>query len=183
MLAAAFLGERFTKKKGGGVILASVGTILALNIKNPETGSVVGNLMVLCSAASYGVSGVVAKRCLTQGFHPLQLVGLQAVCGTGVLVLITVLSGDRLFVFSGDSWAAIAFLGVFPTFLSFVIWYVAMGHMEVSRLSFFIYLIPVFAGIFSYLLLKQPVTSLMVVSGVLIVVGVAVAQTHRTLKQ
>ena len=100
-----------------------------------------------------------------------------------MLVALTLLSGDSTLALPGDSWVAIVFLAVFPTFLSFIIWYLAMNHMEVSRLSFFIYLIPVFAGVFSYLLLKQPVTSLMLVSGVLIVGGVAVAQTHRNLKQ
>ena len=58
-----------------------------------------------------------------------------------------------------------------------------MKKMEVSRLSFFIYLIPVFATLFSYILLKQRITPAMILSGILIIIGVAIAQTHRNLNE
>lgn len=181
-LAISFLKEPFTKRKAMGIVLASFGTVLALNVRNPETGSLVGNIMILFSAISYSIGGVLAKYCLNKGYQMLQLITFSSLFGTLFLFIATPFVERITISFSFNLWMVIIFLALFPTFFSFILWYTAMEKMEISRLSFFVYLIPVFAALFSYLLLKQHLTSLMIFSGVLIIIGVTIAQTHRSLE-
>jgi len=183
ILAASFLNEPLTKRKVGGILLASMGTILALNIKNPESGTAIGNIMILFSAISYSIGGIVAKYCLNKGYAPIQLISFSSLFGTFFLFIVVPFIEKPTISFSFDSWIMIAFLAIFSTFISFIFWYTAMKKMEVSRLSFFIYLIPVFATLFSYILLKQRITPAMILSGILIIIGVAIAQTHRNLNE
>ncbi|KAA0003671.1 MAG: DMT family transporter [Thermoplasmata archaeon] len=183
ILAASFLNEPLTKKKASGILLASLGTILALNVKNPGAGSLMGNIMVLFSAISYSIGGIIAKYCLNKGYQPIQLIAFSSLSGTCFLLIVTSFVEKLTISFSFNSWMMILFLAIFPTFISFIFWYTAMKKMEVSRLSFFIYLIPVFATLFSYILLKQHITWVMILSGILIIIGVAIAQTHRNLNE
>ena len=182
-LAIFFLKEPFTKRKALGIVLASFGTFLALNVRNPETGSLMGNVMILFSALSYSISGILAKYSLNKGYNMLQLITFSTIFGTLFLLIVTPFIEKFTIFFSLTSWMIIIILAVFPTFLSFMLWYTAMRKMEISRLSFFIYLIPVYATLFSYILLKQLVTLLMIFSGVFIIMGIAIAQTHRNLNE
>jgi len=139
--------------------------------------------MILFSAFSYSIGGVMAKYCLNKGYKPIQLISFSSLFGTCFLFITTPFVEKFTISFSFTSWLLILFLAIFPTFISFIFWYNAMEKMEISRLSFFIYLIPVFATLFSYLLLDQQITLLMVLSGIFIIIGVAIAQTHRNLNE
>jgi len=55
LLAAYFLKEKLTWYKATGIIIASIGTYLALDIHFSSLGSSIGNTLVLLSAVSYAV--------------------------------------------------------------------------------------------------------------------------------
>jgi drug/metabolite transporter (DMT)-like permease len=181
ILAAYFLGEKLTGYKIAGIVLAFLGTYLALDIRLSNPGSSLGNILVLLSAISYSSGGIIAKTCLNKGYKPVQILTISSIFGTLFLILIMPFSGDMTFSFSMDIWEIILFLAVFSTFFPYVLWYVAMEKTEISRLSFFVYLIPVFATLFSYFVLGEKITLLAVVSAFIIMAGVAIAQTHRNL--
>jgi len=181
ILAAYFLRERLTKYKVAGIILAFIGTYLALDIHLSSLGSSLGNILVLLSAISYSAGGIIAKTCLNRGYKPLQTLTLSSIFGTIFLVAVMPFSGRATLSFSVETWEIIVFLAVFSTFLPYALWYVAMGKMEISRLSFFVYLIPVFATLFSYLILGEKLTWLAAVAAFIIMAGIAIAQTHRNL--
>jgi len=181
LLAAYFLRERLTAYKVVGIIIASIGTYLALDIRFSSLGSSMGNVLVLTSAISYAIGGIIAKNCLNRGYKPVQVLMLSSLFGTAFLVAITPFSGGISLNFSTGTWGLIIFLAVVSTFLPYTLWYAAMEKTEVSRLSFFVYFIPVFATIFSYILLGERVTWLAAIAASAIITGVAISQTHRNL--
>ena len=181
LLAAYFLKEKLTWYKTAGIIIASAGTYLALDIHFSSLGSSVGNALVLLSAVSYAVGGIIAKTCLNRGYKPVQILMLSSLFGTAVLVVITPFSGNISLGFSAETWGLILFLAVVSTFLPYTLWYAAMEKTELSRLSFFVYLIPVFATIFSYFMIGERITWLAVLAAAIIITGITIAQTHRNL--
>jgi len=181
LLAAYFLKERLTWYKAAGIIIASVGTYLALDIHFSSLGSSVGNALVLLSAVSYAVGGIIAKTCLNRGYKPVQILMLSSLFGTAFLIAITPSSESISLGFSVETWGLIVFLAVVSTFLPYTLWYAAMENTEVSHLSFFVYLIPVFATIFSYVMLGERITWMAVLAAVIIMTGITIAQTHRNL--
>ena len=181
LLAAYFLKEKLTWYKTAGIIIASAGTYLALDIHFSSLGSSVGNALVLLSAVSYAVGGIIAKTCLNRGYKPVQILMLSSLFGAAVLIVMTPFSGNISFGFSAETWGLILFLAVVSTFLPYTLWYAAMEKTELSRLSFFVYLIPVFATIFSYFMIGERITWLAVLAAAIIITGITIAQTHRNL--
>jgi len=154
LLAAYFLKEKLTWYKTAGIIIASAGTYLALDIHFSSLGSSVGNALVLLSAVSYAVGGIIAKTCLNRGYKPVQILMLSSLFGTAVLIVITPFSGNISLGFSAETWGLILF---------------------------FVYLIPVFATIFSYFMIGERITWLAVLAAAIIITGITIAQTHRNL--
>ena len=177
LLAAYFLKEKLTWYKTAGIIIASAGTYLALDIHFSSLGSSVGNALVLLSAVSYAVGGIIAKTCLNRGYKPVQILMLSSLFGAAVLIVITPFSGNISLGFSAETWGLILFLAVVSTFLPYTLWYAAMEKTELSRLSFFVYLIPVFATIFSYFMIGERITWLAVLAAAIIITGITIAQT------
>ena len=70
----------------------------------------------------------------------------------------------------------ILFLAVFTTFFAYILWYTALEKTELSRLSFYVFLIPVFSMIFSSLIADENLSVWMIAAGFAAVLGVAVAQ-------
>lgn len=68
------------------------------------------------------------------------------------------------------------FLSFFTTFVAYIMWYKAMERMEISRLSFFTYLIPLFALASSSIFLDEKARMIALLAGLMAVLGVAIAQ-------
>ncbi len=180
LLAAYFLREKLTGYKVAGIIIASAGTYIALDIHFSNLGSSMGNILVFLSAVSYATGSIIAKICLNKGYKPVHILTLSSIFGTAFLVCIAPFFNVTL-SFSAETWEVIIFLAVLSTFLPYVLWYVAMEKTEISRLSFFVYLIPVFATVFSYIVLGERITWVAVVAASIIITGITIAQTHRNL--
>lgn len=176
MLAVALLGEKFTKGKVVGTVVAIGGTVAlvtngGISLSN---ASFVSNVLILVSAVSYGLAWVSAKRVLERN-PPMLVIGLAVIMGTAFLGLsVPFEAGLRLEV---NGWALLDFavLGLFCAGLSSILYLTALRDEEVSRLAFFIYLMPVFASLFAWVIRNEMVELATVVCAFVIVVGVAIA--------
>jgi drug/metabolite transporter (DMT)-like permease len=177
-LAFFLLGESLTKWKIIGIFLSLGGTYLVLMGQDflSFNQSILGNSLILLSALSYSVASIIAKSCLAQGIKPIPLLTLSTIPGTLALVLLTPIFEDLTLFFSHEAWMTIVFLALGPSLIALILWYDAMSRKEISRLSFFIYLIPLFATVFSYFLLGEVIAMRIVIAACVIIMGVALAQ-------
>jgi drug/metabolite transporter (DMT)-like permease len=76
----------------------------------------------------------------------------------------------------GAGWAALLYMAIFPAVIGYIIYYYALGFIAASRLSAFNYLQPPLATGLGVLLLGEPLTSLLLLGGTLILAGVAVTE-------
>ena len=183
IFAIVILNESADKKKIVGSIFALIGTIFLVisldkNI-NLFDSSVYGNFLILLSGVSYAISSIITKKGLERK-NPLQILGFSSLVGFIVLSVISSFERplDVIINLSIETWFAIFLLVIFPSFIALLFWYEAMINEEISRLVIYVYLMPVFAVIFSYILIGEIISIQTLLFAVLIIVGVALAQKN-----
>lgn len=68
------------------------------------------------------------------------------------------------------------FLGVIASALCYVVWNKAVGIIGAIKASNYIYLIPLITMFFSVIILKEKITSLMLIGGIMILIGVYISE-------
>jgi drug/metabolite transporter (DMT)-like permease len=70
----------------------------------------------------------------------------------------------------------VLFLALLATGVTMVMWYRVLERVDLSLLSYFVFLIPVVSVLFAWAWLGETISALQVVFAALIILGVAVAQ-------
>ena len=109
------------------------------------------------------------------------VIGLSIAIGTLFLGLATPFEQNHVSSISAEALLNLFVLGVFCAGVSSVFYLRSLEKQEVSRMAFLIYLMPVFASLFAWMLREEVVETWTAVCGVIIVVGIVVAnQTSRS---
>ncbi len=176
IFAVILLKESMTRTKGIGTAIAMGGTILLVfsGEISLDNESFVSSLLILTSAISYGLAWVSAKRMLERN-PPMLIIGLSLALGTIVLGLAVPFEQDSRAVFTMSSAVNILVLGLLCAGVSSVLYLSSLEREEVSQQAFFIYLMPVFASVFAWALLDQGVEPWTAFCGLIIVVGIVLA--------
>lgn len=194
LLAIVFLNERMHWRLGTGLTLGIIGvTILFLyspNVDIPFNERALGDLLIAAAALSWACNSILMKKAMTtpaldanESLSPLQLTVWSSV--VGFLLLTPVVAVETLYVGLPDSnlngWIALVFLAVFSTVISYVWFADGIKTIGAAKSALYVYLVPPF-GIFSgWLLLDEKLGVPLLISFVLIVGGVALAQSQQPL--
>lgn len=176
LLAALFLGERFTLGLGLGLALAFGGVaVISLSTSSGSGGDVVGVLLVLVSAVTYAVS-VVLQKPLMGSLSAVHVTWVA--CSVGAVACLPFagqLAGEAARApVSSVLW--LAYLGVFPTAIAFTTYAFALRHMSASSLGVTTYLVPPITVVLGLVFLGETPPSLAYAGGALALLGVAVAR-------
>jgi len=177
LLAAVFLGERFTRYLAVGLGLAFAGIVLIATATGGENGerSVAGVLLCLLAAVVYAVSLVLQKP-LVAKLPAVQVTWLA--CSVGAVACLPFagqLVGDVRAASAADvGW--VVYLGVFPTAIAFTTFAYALRSMSAGNLGVTTYLVPPITIVMGWLLLGETPATMAYAGGVLALVGVAVAR-------
>ena len=177
VFAVILLNEGMGGDKIVGSIIAILGTFLliAQNGLDLSDSTFVGNVIVFFSAVCYSISGVVTKVALKK-HHPVDLVGWMLIVGSISLLLVAPLEVGATYQFNTEVLVILFLLAIFPGCLAFLLYNTVLRSKEVSQLAVFIYLVPVFATIISYLTLKEVVPLQTILLAGVVIIGVAIAQ-------
>ena len=180
LLAAMFLGERFTVTLGIGLALAFGGVAL-ISLSSPATeplngGSyTLGVLLCLVSAVAYAIS-VVLQKPLVRRLSAIQVTWLA--CTIGAISCLP-FAGDLVSQTqeapASSIWWLI-YLGVFPTAIAFSTYAFALKHMSASNLGVTTYLVPPITIVLGVIFLSEAPPTMAYAGGALALVGVAVAR-------
>ena len=176
LLAAIFLGERFTVHLGVGLALAFAGVaLIALSTSPGSDSDLVGVVLCLVSAVAYSVSLILQKPLV--GRLPAVHVTWLA-CSVGAISCLPF--AGQLVRETADAPASsiwwLVYLGVFPTALAFTTYAYALRHMSASNLGVTTYLVPPITIVMGVLLLDEAPPTMAYAGGVLALLGVAVAR-------
>jgi drug/metabolite transporter (DMT)-like permease len=181
---ATFVGERLTANRIAGLVLASIGAAVVVAGATGLTFSgerLTGDLLMLCGAACWSVYATLGVITTRHG-SPLGVTAIASLAGG--LMLLPLGFFERGFAdvpgWSMTAWLYIAYLAVFGTALSFVLFYWAVRRFGAGLASLMSYLVPVLVLVEAVLVLGERPAPLEIVGGAIILVGVRVAtRSHR----
>ncbi len=183
VLSAIFLKQRITLLKTIGVAIGALGASMLLWSSNGDSGgnsSLLGDVFILLNSISYACYLVMVKP-LMQKYHPLDIVAWTFLIA---IPLVFPFGGMGLKAVAWSTldnwqWFCVAFVIVCTTFLTYLFNILAVHRLTPTIASSYIYLQPVFAGIFALLLATvverdytRDITSFKIACALMIVAGV-----------
>ena len=174
--SAILIGERITFRKLIGILLGGSGAVLLISFNKEidfDRSGRLGDLMILVNAISYGVYIVLVKSLLRK-YHPFTVIkwvftfGLIAVFPFGFRQLGAV----EWSLFSFPVWTAVLYVIIGTTILAYLLNIYALGILNPSTVSIYIYLQPLIAAAIALYLGKDELTWVKFISGLLIFYGV-----------
>jgi drug/metabolite transporter (DMT)-like permease len=177
ILAALFLGEAFTARKllALGLGLAGVAALSYPAWGGPQASGLPGPLLALAASGGAAAGSVIVKRMAPER-DLLAVSAWQLILGSLPLFLGSVAVEPRAaVVWSSEFIVLLLFLALFGTSLATAAWYWLIQHEDVSRLSLFLFLVPLFGLAIGALFLHEQVTALGVLGALLAVSGTVIA--------
>jgi len=176
ILGFIFFKERLTLLKISGIIIAFAGLLLL--ITNGEISKLnfltnKGDFLILASAFTWSVYSMVNKK-ITINYPPLMTIFFLFIMMAVIIGPFTI-SNDYLLAtlhLSFKGWGAVLFLGIFCSGISYVLWSQALSEMEATKTGAFLYFEPFVTVISAWVLLNENITSMIIVSGLVIMLGV-----------
>ncbi len=176
ILSTILLNEKINKTKVFGISLGLFGAlILSLYGQRNENGNniLLGNFLIFINALSYSYYLILIKK-LTNKYHPFDFIKWLFLFGS-LMVLpfgfyeLTLVDWISLPAYI---WFSIVFVIVFATFGTYILNPLALTNLKATTVSTFLYLQPIFAGIFAILMGSDRLDSIKVSAALLIFIGV-----------
>lgn len=169
-----FFGEKIGRTRALALLVGFAGVVVLASGKT--RGANIGGAVAAGATASflYGIGINLVRRHLT-GLPPAAVA--SATLGTSALLTLPfALAQWPEQGIPAMSWLSVGMLGVLCTGAAFVLYYRLIARIGASRASTVTYLIPVFGVAWAWLLLGEPLTPTMAISGALILGSVALSQ-------
>lgn len=176
ILSAIILKEQVTKLKVTGIGLGLSGAlVLSLYGQSSVYGEniLLGNFLVFINAASYSYYLILIKK-LTSKYHPYDFIKWLFLFGS-IMVLpfgYTELSAVNWQDFPSYIWFSVGFVIVFATFGTYLLNPLALKNLKATTVSTFLYLQPIFAGIFAIAMGSDQLDLVKGLAALLIFIGV-----------
>jgi drug/metabolite transporter (DMT)-like permease len=169
-----FFGEKIGTKRAIALFTGFAGVVVLASGKT--AGASVGWAVVAGSTAAflYGIGINLVRRHLT-GLPPAAVASATLGMST-LLTLPFAVANWPQHAIPLKSWLSAGMLGVLCTGIAFVMYYRLIARIGASRASTVTYLIPVFGVAWAWMLLGEPLTWTMAISGALILGSVAMSQ-------
>ena len=165
-----FANERLNRKKAAGCLLGFTGILIVNLAKDIDIGfHVTAEGFMLMAALSFALGSVYSKIIL-KDMDALVLTGYQLFLGGALLLLVGLLQGGRLSHFSLEGILLFAYL-VFISATAFGLWTLLLKHNEVTKVSIFNCLTPVFGTLLSGIFLSEDIFKLKNLMALLFVVA------------
>lgn len=181
LIAAAFGIERPTRQKFIGIIVATLGVVVALGQgAGAPPDAWIGDGLILIGALITAVFGVWSSRAL-QRHSPLVTVVAGVVPGSFLLFLFALATEAPTFKpdLSPIGWAAMAYLGIGAAVISYTLWLWALRHTTPTLVSIALPVNPLMALFWGAILLGEDVTVEMLIGFALVICGIAIANWRR----
>lgn len=187
-LAYVMLKESVYKDTIASMIISMIGIMFIMNPFNMG-GSVKGIILTLLSAVTFALYGVVGKRKSSE-YGGIVLSSLSFIMGSFEMLILIMISkisfissffdkmGLKIFsnipILQGISLSTIPsliYIGIFVTGLGYTFYFMAMEETSASTASLVFYIKPALAPILALIILKEAITSNMIIGIGLIIAG------------
>ncbi len=172
-IASIVIHEKLTRRKIGLILFALSGVLLT--VTGGDLGVLVrmqfnkGDLIMLLAMVSFAIYGVYSKGA-SKRYAPLLVTSYVFLFGLIQITPLMLMENVYMNVlsFSWQAWAGIIFMAIGSSVIGYLIQQMAIQRLGVSKTSLFINLVPLFAILFAYLVLGDPITPVNLVSAAII---------------
>lgn len=176
LLGLIFFKEKLGIKKISGIIIAIFGLLLLVGKGNPTNIDFIknmGDFLVLLSSFTWGIYSIINKKislCYSPFMTILYLFLMMAI----IIIPFTINDSTVKSVInlSAVGWISILFLGFLCSGVSYVIWAYSLREMESAKVGAYLYFEPFITVFTAWIFLKEEITLLMILSGLIITAGV-----------
>jgi drug/metabolite transporter, DME family len=182
LLAARFLGERLTARKGGALALTFAGVVLVAGAYNPALlqGNALGLGCGILAAATYALYSIFGKLAHRQALPVATLLFYTLAIGAGGLLALILVQSPAALVAPGgrlEVWATLAMLGTAQTLAPVAAYTLSLRRLDAGVASICATLEPVVAGALAFVVLREPLGAPEIAGAALILLAVALLQT------
>jgi len=182
ILSAIVLRERMSAWKVIGLVIGFAGALLVvtrgdLSARILGRPSTLGDLLILISTFNWALYSVLGHGTIRR-LGPRRATSGAMLFGAAMLTPFFVASrGWREWPrLTPTGWSAVLFLGIGCSALGYLFWYGALEHIEVTRVAALLYIEPLVTFAAAALLLGERVSVVIVAGGLLVLIGVVIAQ-------
>lgn len=168
VFSSLFLGVAYRWQQWFGVALGFVGVAVSFGLHltlNP------GTFISIAGAGCFAVSTLLVKR-WEAGFDMIVMAAYQMLAGGIALLVLSLLTEQTHFMVTGASLLIVVWLAVMCSIVQFAVWYYVLSKGDPAKTSAFLFLVPLFAVISSWLLLGETITWYTAAGGALICIGI-----------
>jgi drug/metabolite transporter (DMT)-like permease len=172
--------ETIGPQKVAGMLLAFAGvaTLGAEHGFNLKSGTLAGDLLTMGGSLAFSFYVVLGKK-VARHYHPVEM-NFFNYAAAAVMILPLTLRQGLLFDWRAVSlrgWLGLFYTAAFASVAAYLIYFWALRHVTASRIAAFSYLLPVMATGLGIVLLGERPTMHLLVGGVLVLLGVYLAET------
>ena len=177
IIASFLMKEKLNLRKFGLIFLALIGVLLTVTGGDFDVmlsyDFNIGDLIMLLAMISFAFYGVYSRKA-TSKYSPLLVTGYVFLFGLIQITPLMMMEGvlSNVLTFSLKAWVAVVFMAVCSSVLGYFIQQVTIKKIGINKASLFINMVPLFAILFSYLVLGDPVTLINLVSAAIIITAV-----------
>lgn len=180
------LGEPLRPAKVGGIALAFAGVVLVLASRGlvsatlAERKALWGDLLILVAVLCW-TSYIVIGKPYAERLGAVSATGWSTLAGTLLFLPIALpqVRWEHYRALSWSGWAAVAYLGIAASILSYVINYWALARVDTSRVAIWSNLQPVLTALLSWAIYGERLTPAFLLGGAMVIGGVVVTQRVR----
>lgn len=181
LVSAAWLGERITRPKVAGIVVAFAGVVVLVVLGAGETLGVryaFGALVALAAPVTWAFVSVASKP-LVAAHGPVRFSASTTLLGTLFLLPILLLGPGPLWHVPTQVALAVLFLGILATVVGYLGFNYGLSHLTPTETMAYVYLNPAFALLWSRILLGETPGVATLAGGALVLAGVALINWRR----
>jgi drug/metabolite transporter (DMT)-like permease len=171
-------GDRITLREVIGVLVGFAGLVLLVGVRGSDGRALdlAGVGVALVAAVSWATGSLYSRRAPLPR-RPLVSTAMQMMAGGALLLVAAGATGEfgdlRVAHISAASWAGLAYLIVFGSWVAFSAYVWLLKNARISLVSTYAYVNPVVAVFLGWAVLGEDVTWVTLLAGAVIVVAVA----------
>jgi drug/metabolite transporter (DMT)-like permease len=181
ILASVFVNESLSRRKAMGFVVALVGAVIVIVVGAGEdatfdVSNVAGAAVGLLTPVGWALYTLSLKR-MSGDHNAFGAVGVTLLVGSVFLLPFAPAAVDGASGMASADWAWMGYLALGGTFAAYLIWYWSLKHLDASETAAYLYLVPVFALIWSVVILGEVPRLGALAGAVLVLGGVALTQS------
>jgi drug/metabolite transporter (DMT)-like permease len=179
VLGVGLLGERFTRRALGGLVMATAGVTLismagVFEMELAASARVWGDLLAVL-ATLFGALYIVGGKRVVMIYDPLTVTALAGLFGALLLIPVAAWEGFSLNL-TPSVWAAVLGLALGSGAAANWLWWYAAARLPISRAGVFLYVTPLVSTILGVLVLGEPLSMATAAGAGFVIGGVMLVQ-------